>query len=362
MKRAAADGTSFNDFRNGMLDMMKEKGWYGGAGHTKDEKRYINWRIGVMYDTNMRTAYAQADYRDQLQGADLRPIWVYQSQVTGSNRRQEHIALHGKAFRWDDSFWDTYYPPNGWGCECYVVTESEQSAKKAGINVEDSKNVPLPEIDPIWKYNVGREALAPNFNKYQNLPQDALEKIYANYHRSMNGTRMSEGEFKTLLERTNEVDFHWIGIQYQVGNLEEKRYEALREAGVQDCKIMATDERLWHGTSDKNEGQKIEPEYFNELYKTINEPQYIYEEDVSALKKPYRVFHFVRDTNDHKKIKIILYTKPLKNSQMALQIRTMGKSTYEYNGKKYKSIKGTSGNYVFEVYFYLVLFCGLMKY
>jgi uncharacterized protein with gpF-like domain len=63
LNRAAAEGISFQDFRSGMLDMMKAKGWYGGAGHTADEKKYSNWRIGVMYDTNMRTAYSAERYR-----------------------------------------------------------------------------------------------------------------------------------------------------------------------------------------------------------------------------------------------------------------------------------------------------------
>jgi hypothetical protein len=47
MNKAVAGGESFQTFRRRMFDTMKEKGWYGGAGHTADEKRYINWRIGV---------------------------------------------------------------------------------------------------------------------------------------------------------------------------------------------------------------------------------------------------------------------------------------------------------------------------
>ncbi|MDR2446066.1 MAG: phage head morphogenesis protein [Treponema sp.] len=86
-----------------------------------------------MYETNMRTAYMQAQYRKQLQGAELRPIWMYQSQLAGKNRRREHIALHGKAYRYDDPFWDTCYPPNGWGCQCYVTTKSEAGAERDGI-------------------------------------------------------------------------------------------------------------------------------------------------------------------------------------------------------------------------------------
>ncbi|MDR0556320.1 MAG: hypothetical protein LBG43_00390, partial [Treponema sp.] len=44
MNKAIKEGQSYQKFKNGMLDMMKEKGWYGGAGHTADDKKYINWR------------------------------------------------------------------------------------------------------------------------------------------------------------------------------------------------------------------------------------------------------------------------------------------------------------------------------
>ena len=338
MNKAVADGISFSDFRNGMLDTMKEKGWYGGAGHTKDEERYVNWRIGLIYDTNMRTAYAQADYREQLAGAELRPVWVYQSQLTGDNRRQEHIALHGKAFRYDDRFWATCYPPNGWGCECYVNTESERGAEKAGIKVEDSKNITLPEIDPAWGYNVGREAMAPNFSKYQNLPKDALKQIYEKYHRGMNNTRLSEGGFKTLIKRTNESDYKPLNINYQVGTLEAERYEAMRKEGVQDCKVMATDHDLWHGTGYKNAKQKIPEKLFDELYTAFQEPENIYREKVPARAAQEQIFHLVKDTGGGKKIKIIVHVRTLGNGQTAMQVRTMGYAEYEYAGGNYEKI------------------------
>ena len=66
LNKAVKEGLGFQDFKNGILDMMKDKGWYGGAGHTADEKKYINWRIKIIYETNMRTAYMQAQYRQQL--------------------------------------------------------------------------------------------------------------------------------------------------------------------------------------------------------------------------------------------------------------------------------------------------------
>ena len=337
MNKAQAEGISFGSFRNGMLDEMKAKGWYGGAGHTEKEKKYINWRIGVIYDTNMRTAYAQAEYREQLQGAQLRPIWVYQSQLAGKNRRQEHVALHGKAFRFDDGFWDTYYPPNGWGCECYVNTESEHSAEKGGIKVEDSKNITLPEIDPSWAYNVGREALAPNFSKYTNLKSDAKQKIYQAYHKSMNGNRMTDGEFRTLLKSVNETGYKKNQINYQIGNVEKQRFNALQKTGITDSKLMATDSSLSHGTADKTEKQTIPETLFNELYTLFQEPEYIYEEN--KTRKSYRAFHFVKDTQDGKKLKAVFFTKKTGGSETALQLRTMGYGKYAYeNQEQYKKI------------------------
>jgi hypothetical protein len=152
----------------------------------------------------------------------------------------------------------------------------------------------------------------------------------------MNGTHMNEGEFKTLLKHTNEADYKRNNIMYQVGNLETKRHEAMRKAGVSDSKIMAADGDLWHGTGDKNAKQKVPEERFDDLYKTINEPEYIYEEIVKD--KLYRVFHFVRDTKDGKKIKVLLHTLRLDKTQTALKIRTLGYSTYDYTDDKYKKI------------------------
>jgi hypothetical protein len=336
LNTAITEGKSFGDFKGQMLDLMAEKKWYGGNGHGPDEKDYKNWRIGVMYDTNMRTAYAAEHYRKQLQGAELRPVWVYQSQLTGDNRRPEHAALHDKAFRYDDPFWDTYYPPNGWGCQCFVTTKSEVGAERDGITAGDSGSETLPPIDPTWAYNPGREALAPNFNKYQNLPQDALKQVYANYHKSMDKTRLTGGEFKTLVRRTSAKDYQYANVNYQVGNLETERFEAMRKGGVPDSKIMCTDKQLVHGTGEKRKGQKIPERLFDELYELFQKPEAIYEESVQN--KLYIVFHFVKDTKDGNKLKVLLHQIGLGKNTTALQVRTMGYSQYEYTDAMYEKI------------------------
>ncbi|MDR0556334.1 MAG: hypothetical protein LBG43_00465 [Treponema sp.] len=339
LNKAIKEGLGFQDFKNGMLDMMKGKGWYGGAGHTADDRNYINWRIKTIYETNMRTAYAQAQYRKQLQGAVLRPVWVYQSQLSGKNRRREHIALHGKAYRYDDPFWDKYYPPNGWGCQCYVTTKSEAGAERDGIKAGDSAKETLPEIDETWAYNAGREALAPNFSKYKNLPEETRKQIYANYRKSMDKTKTTRGEFKKIIERANEADYKPLNINYEVGNLGGNRFEAMRKAGVMDSKIMATDHDLWHGTGDKNARQKVPENLFNDVYETLQEPEKIFREIKAAHPEQEKIFHLVKETRGGKKIKIIVHVRTLKNGGTTMQMRTIGYADYDYTGANYDEIK-----------------------
>jgi hypothetical protein len=206
----------------------------------------------------------------------------------------------------------------------------------AGVKVEDSKDLTLPEIDPTWAYNVGREALAPNFNKYTNLSKEVLTQVQATYSRDMNTTRLTKGAFTTLLKRTNEADYKPLNILYQVGNLEAGRFNALQKKGGTDSKVMATDHDLWHGTGDKNRAQAIPERLFDEVYTLLQEPEVIYWE--AGTGKGYRVFHLVKDTKDGKKIKVIVYQLPLKDGTTALKVTTMGYSTYDYNGTKYERI------------------------
>ncbi|MZQ57685.1 phage head morphogenesis protein, partial [Escherichia coli] len=52
--------------------------------------------------------------------------------------RKTHEALHGTVMRYDDPFWEAFYPPNGWGCRCSVVAMSERDITRRKVTVTSS--------------------------------------------------------------------------------------------------------------------------------------------------------------------------------------------------------------------------------
>jgi hypothetical protein len=338
LNKAMASGESYDTWRKGMLEVMEKKGWYGGNGHTADDKKYINWRLRVIYDTNMRTAYAAAQYRRQLQDAEGRPIWVYKSKVFGSSRRQEHIALHDKAFRYDDPFWNIYYPPNGWGCQCYVTTKSEAGAERDGIAVGDSAAAVLPDIDSTWQYNPGREALAPNFDNHKNLPKSVVTLAREKYRADMEAVKMTSGELKILRnemvsqkpERESEYEEN-NPVLYLIGNLDTARQKAMN---INDSKIMINGYRVLHGFHEKIADQRLSEEDFQGLYNLIQKPNEIYENLRPNQPQFGREFHFAKKIKGGKILNVVL-RKP---GSFALQIITFGKIGDDHGNKNYKKL------------------------
>ncbi|MCF6267624.1 MAG: hypothetical protein L3J57_13925, partial [Desulfuromusa sp.] len=80
--------------------------------------------------------------------------------------RPLHLAWDGLVLPADDPWWQTHYPPNGWGCKCKVFSASQRDLERAGKSVPDT--APTIEIDPKteaplgidkgWAYNVGQAA------------------------------------------------------------------------------------------------------------------------------------------------------------------------------------------------------------
>ena len=116
-------------------------------------------KLNVKYNHNwLRTEYNQAvassqcaaRWTDYGKRSEANPFLQYQA-VMDANTRAEHAALHGVIKRYDDEFWNEYYPPNGWGCRCEVIQLPGKNHKETPK--EDMK---FCKVDPAFKVNVGK--------------------------------------------------------------------------------------------------------------------------------------------------------------------------------------------------------------
>ncbi len=169
VQKAIKDGTTLAEFRKDFDAIVEKTGWKYTGGR--------NWRTRIIYETNLRTAYQAGRYKQQQAIKHRRPYWQYKHSPHVADPRPEHLAWDGLIIHADDPWWDTHYPPNGWGCRCSVRTLAERDLKRMGkkgpdkappINIEEKlvgsrgpnpRAVKVPRgIDPGWAYNVGKAA------------------------------------------------------------------------------------------------------------------------------------------------------------------------------------------------------------
>lgn len=71
------------------------------------------------YRTAVQVAESASQYRQLRKSADTLPYWVYRT-VGDGQVRPEHAALDGLTLPASDPEWGKIYPPNDWGCRCWV--------------------------------------------------------------------------------------------------------------------------------------------------------------------------------------------------------------------------------------------------
>lgn len=93
-------------------------------------KESWNKYYGVWLQTEMdhaqQTSYAKRRFQE-LEDAALNSnfkYWRYNS-FQDERVRPEHLALNNVVKPFDDPFWKTYFPPNGYNCRCFVTTDFE---------------------------------------------------------------------------------------------------------------------------------------------------------------------------------------------------------------------------------------------
>ncbi|WP_041523604.1 PBECR2 nuclease fold domain-containing protein [Gilvimarinus agarilyticus] len=172
VERAISDGTTLEQFRADFDDIVARHGWDYNGGR--------NWRSRVIYDTNLFSSYSAGRYAQLKEFSADMPYWRYRHSDAVENPREHHLAWDGLTLRHDDPFWDTHFPINAWGCQCYVEGVSEDELADEGKTGPDTapefnyvqhtigKNSPngphtvtVPEgIDPGFEHAPGKSRLS----------------------------------------------------------------------------------------------------------------------------------------------------------------------------------------------------------
>ena len=99
-------------------------------GNRKTFERFLK-DVQKIHETYNRN-YLRAEYNFVHASARMAARWeefardgddyLLQYRTAGDGKvRPEHAALNGVTLPPSDTFWDEYYPPNGWNCRCTAV-------------------------------------------------------------------------------------------------------------------------------------------------------------------------------------------------------------------------------------------------
>jgi hypothetical protein len=223
--KSIADGKSIQWFRKEFAGIVQKHGWEGWTG--SDTKAGRDWRTRVIYSTNLSASYSAGRYA-QLTHPDLlksRPYWKYVHNDTVAHPRPLHVSWSGMVLRHDDPFWQSHFPPNGWGCRCRItaVPASEYQGHPAPddgeYTVKDrfGNEHTLPKgIDYGWDYAPGantdtslRSMVQDKLIRYKPAITKALSR---DVNRYINASATAS-EFAATIMADKAIQEHaWLGF------------------------------------------------------------------------------------------------------------------------------------------------------
>ena len=328
---AMDNGESFGKTKREIKGLMAKKGWYGRTPRRgrqdidpdnpdprkrKKAKKYINWRIGIIYRQNMLTAYSAGQTRKLWSIQHLYPFWQYK-QLQRPTKRDAHSPWHNMVLRANDPAWGAITPPNDWNCGCYRVPLDEEQAEEAWA---DGALKALPadgKINPTWAYDPAREAFAPNWKSYRNLRKAGVIKdIQHRYRDDIAKTQMNQGEWQTFSRAVLEKEKDDGEVPLLVATLAQVVAD---DTGF-DPKLMGTTRTLRHGARGRGEKKgEFNPDRDLSLEEIALMPQNLASPDAIYVHEGKYLFVYVLDAtyeacvvfrqNGDRPLQLVTYSK-----------------------------------------------------
>ncbi len=232
--QAIAQGTTLAQFRKDFRAIVQKRGWHGWTG--EGSRAGEAWRTRIIYTTNCQTSYSAGRLAQLREGGFA--LWVYRHNDSVLHPRPLHLAWNGLTLPPDHPFWQTHYPPNGWGCKCYVLgARDDKGAARlggdpgktppGGWDTAVEKTGEQPGIDKGWGYMPGdtvSDTVRALESKAGTLPNPLAASLSADVKRRATlgemaewvvgeGRRESEGqiEFAAVVGADGSVAFRKRG-------------------------------------------------------------------------------------------------------------------------------------------------------
>lgn len=328
MVKAADEGVPFGQFKKDLLQHMQNKGWLHqdskgkpeiidpGTGEVFGSPR----RLETIYRTNMQSAFSAGQYQTYMQNVDNRPFLQYVA-VNDQNTRPAHSAMHGLVYRYDDPFWATFYPPNGYNCRCTVIALAMRDMERRGLVLSESGEHNLVEVRQIinkkgeshptmayktpsgqtittdkgFNYNAGRMNYRPDLDGYdRGLAQafakadmtgpefkasyEQLQQEFIELKQRLGVKGSANGEQKLAIRNTLSRNLRFAG-----GILSDADQAAM---GMQKATVWLSDDTLIKQI-DSRAGQEFGLNQYAALPDVVNQPDAIYQsgKDFTLVKK-----------------------------------------------------------------------------
>lgn len=163
---------AFHELNEAFPSLLDEEG------KRKPFEQFLNdvQSIDDTYNKN----YLNAEYNFAQASAEMAGKWEQFTEdgddyllqyrtANDSKVRPEHAELHGVTLPAADSFWDEYYPPNGWNCRCTVVQvlKSRYEQTPHAEAMQKAEQALQKDTKGMFHFNPGKTGKSfPNYNPY----------------------------------------------------------------------------------------------------------------------------------------------------------------------------------------------------
>ncbi|GJQ23583.1 hypothetical protein BIY37_04735 [Candidatus Brocadia sapporoensis] len=365
VQKALDEGITSDTFVKELEPTLKAKGWWGKVMGEDGKEVQLGSprRLKNIYRNNLQSAYMAGRYQAFMENVDDRPYWQYVAVLDGRTR-PAHAQLHGKVFRYDDPFWNDFYPPIDWGCRCRVRALDHENVQERNLRVEKTSPENLTTEDRImpmgiqtsvglykdpvtgektvtgkgWSNNPGAawqmDVMA--YEKSLELPPNIRQKFIGEMARAKIHQEMFPSWVDGILAKQKAK-----GFAITVGWMDDVLLNKLREKGAEPKTpvIVTNDKNIMHAIRDAKilKEAALSVDEIKRIPEVIRNPEAI----LFDAEKQNILYVFSSGTDDRKNKIVVEINWDLKKKGVVNFVNTAGKvSLYNLREKKYTVIKG----------------------